>query len=195
MSRGAAGLQPVIRRLTVFCGSNSGARPEYALAARYLGRTLATRGIGLVYGGSSIGTMGILAGAALEAGGNVIGVIPRLLVEREVALGELPDLRVVESMQERKSLMAELADAFIALPGGIGTLDEFFEMVSWTQLHIQRKPCGLLNVRGYYDRLIEFLDHAVDEEFIKKEHRPIIMVEESPERLLDLFGEYSSQAG
>ena len=183
-----------MKRVTVFCGSNAGARPEYAHAARLLGHTVATRGIGLVYGGSSIGTMGILARAVLEAGGKVIGVIPRLLVEREVAFSELPDLRIVESMQERKSLMAELADAFIALPGGIGTLDEFFEMVSWTQLGIQRKPCGLLNVCGYYDRLIEFLDYAVHQQFIKREHRPIILVDKSPEGLLVLFEEYYSSS-
>ncbi len=179
----------------MFCGSNAGARPEYADAATALARVLVARGIGLVYGGSSIGTMGILAQATLDAGGQVIGVIPRLLVEREVALDELPDLRVVESMQERKSLMADLADAFIALPGGIGTLDEFFEMVSWTQLGIQRKPCGLLNVYGYYDRLIAFLDHAVDQQFIRREHRPIILVDKSPEGLLALFERYYSRAG
>ncbi len=183
-----------MKRVTVFCGSNAGARPEYAHTARLLGRTLAERGIGLVYGGSSVGTMGILAQAMLDAGGEVIGVIPRLLVDREVAFSGLPDLRVVESMQERKSVMADLADAFIALPGGIGTLDEFFEMVSWTQLGIQRKPCGLLNVRGYYDRLIAFLDHAVDQQFIRREHRPLILADESPGALLDLFLEYYTQA-
>jgi uncharacterized protein (TIGR00730 family) len=184
-----------VKRVTVFCGSNAGARPEYAHTARLLSRTLAERGIGLVYGGSSVGTMGILAQAMLDAGGEVIGVIPRLLVDQEVAFSGLPDLRVVESMQERKSVMAELADAFIALPGGIGTLDEFFEMVSWMQLGIQRKPCGVLNVCGYYDRLIAFLDHAVDQQFIRREHRPIILVEESPEPLLVLFQQFYSRSG
>ncbi len=178
----------------MFCGSNVGARREYAHAARLLSRTLANRGLGLVYGGSGIGTMGILAQAMLDAGGEVIGVIPRLLVDREVAFSGLPDLRVVESMQDRKSLMAELADAFIALPGGIGTLDEFFEMVSWTQLGIQRKPCGLLNVCGYYDRLIAFLDHAVDQQFIRREHRPIILVDGNPKDLLTRFEEYYSSS-
>ena len=173
-----------MRRVTVFCGSNLGAGPEYVQAARQLADALTSRGIGLVYGGSSVGTMGILARAALEAGGEVIGVIPRLLVEREVALTELPDLRIVDSLSERKAQMAELADAFIALPGGIGTMDEFFEMVSWTQLGLQRKPCGLLNVCGYYDTLIGFLDHAVKQGFIKREHRSIMLSDEHPEDLL-----------
>jgi uncharacterized protein (TIGR00730 family) len=176
-----------MRRVTVFCGSNPGARSEYARTAVHLARVLAGRGIGLVYGGSSVGTMGILARATLEAGGEVVGVIPRVLVEREVAFSDLPDLRVVESIQERKAVMADLADAFIALPGGIGTLDEFFEMVSWTQLGIQRKPCGLLNVCGYYERLIEFLDHAVDQQFIRREHRSLILIDETPEGLLGLL--------
>ncbi len=174
-----------MKRVTVFCGSIHGARPEYTLGARRLAQVLVQRGIGLVYGGSSVGIMGELARATVAAGGDVIGVIPRLLVEREVAFTGLRDLRVVESMQERKALMAELADAFIALPGGIGTLDEFFEMVSWTQLGLQRKPCGLLNVSGYYDKLIEFLDYAMAEGFIRPEFRPIIQVDETPEGLLD----------
>jgi hypothetical protein len=173
-----------MRRVTVFCGSNPGRRPDYAQAARQLAHELAAGGIGLVYGGSSVGTMGVLARAVLQAGGEVIGVIPRLLVEREVAFTALPDLRVVDSMQERKVQMAELADAFIALPGGIGTMDEFFEMVSWTQLGLQRKPCGLLNVCGYYDRLIGFVDHAVDQGFIRQEHRSIVVVDHDPSGLL-----------
>jgi uncharacterized protein (TIGR00730 family) len=175
-------------RVTVFCGSNHGSRPEYVQAARDLALLLVRRGIGLVYGGSSLGLMGELARAALAAGGEVIGVIPRLLVAREVPPAGLADLRVVGSMQERKAVMADLADAFIALPGGIGTLDEFFEMVSWTQLGLQRKPCGLLNVSGYYDRLIAFLDHALEEGFIRPEHRPLIQVGDHPEELLRRLG-------
>jgi len=132
--------------------------------------------------------MGELARVTLAAGGEVIGVIPRLLVDREDAFVGLPDLRIVESLSQRKALMADLADAFIALPGGIGTLDEFFEMVSWTQLGLQRKPCGLLNVCGYYDRLVAFLDHAVDEGFIRAEHRPLILAETTPEGLLGKLG-------
>ncbi len=180
-----------MKRVTVFCGSHPGSRPEYVQAAMQLALALASRGIGLVYGGSSVGTMGVLARAMLEAGGEVIGVIPRLLVEREVAFTGLPDLRIVESLSERKAQMAELADAFIALPGGIGTMDEFFEMVSWTQLGLQWKPCGLLNVCGYYDRLMAFLDHAVEQGFIKREHRSIMLVDEHPEGLLKQLQETS----
>ena len=183
-----------MKRITVFCGSHHGARPEYTHAAWQLARVLAARGIGLVYGGSSVGIMGELARAAVEAGGAVTGVIPRLLVEREIAFTGLPDLRIVESMHERKALMAELADAFIALPGGIGTLDEFFEMVSWTQVGLQQKPCGLLNVLGYYDRLIEFVDYAVAEGFIRAEYRPIIMVDGSPEGLLERLARSSGHS-
>jgi uncharacterized protein (TIGR00730 family) len=174
-----------LKRVTVFCGSSHGAKVEYTQAAQALGRALAHRGIGLVYGGSSIGTMGELARSTLDASGHVIGVIPRLLVDREVAFAALPDLRIVETMSERKLLMADLADAFITLPGGIGTMDEFFEMVSWTQLGLQRKRCGLVNVCGYYNRLVDFLNHAVDERFIRAEYRPIIVVDPSPEGLLD----------
>ena len=176
------------KRITVFCGSNLGARPEYALAARGLGRLLAQQKIGLVYGGSGIGTMRELAASALQAGGEVVGVIPRLLVEREIAFGELPDLRVVDSLHERKALMADLGDAFIAMPGGLGTLDEFFEIVSWAQLRIHEKPCGLLNICGYYDRLVEFLDHAVEQQFIKPENRSMIEIDETGEGLLDRLG-------
>jgi len=176
------------KRVTVFCGSNVGARPEYAHAARGLGRLLAQRQIGLVYGGSGIGTMRELAASALQAGGEVVGVIPRLLVEREVAYAGLPDLRVVDSMHERKALMADLGDAFIAMPGGLGTLDEFFEIVSWAQLRVHEKPCGLLNVCGYYDRLVEFLDHAVEQQFIKPENRLMIEVDGTAEGLLDRLG-------
>jgi len=179
---------PALTRVTVFCGSNIGARPEYVYAARGLGRLLAERKIGLVYGGSGIGTMRELASSALEAGGEVVGVIPRLLVEREVAYRELPDLRVVDSMHERKALMADLGDAFIAMPGGLGTLDEFFEIVSWAQLRVHEKPCGLLNVCGYYDRLIGFLDHAVEQQFIKPENRRMIEIDETAEGLLDRLG-------
>ncbi len=173
-----------MKRVTVFCGSNLGSRPEYAEAARQLAAAMVSEGIGLAYGGSSVGTMGELARAMLQAGGEVIGVIPRLLVEREVAFTGLPDLRIVDSMHERKAQMAALADAFVALPGGIGTMDEFFEMVSWTQLGLHQKPCGLLNVCGYYDRLIGFVDHAVDQGFIKQAHRSIMVVDEDPGSLL-----------
>jgi uncharacterized protein (TIGR00730 family) len=149
-----------------------------------LGRTLARRQIELVYGGSSIGTMGVLARAVLEAGGHVIGVVPRLLMEREIAYVGLPDLRVVEGLSERKAVMAELADVFVALPGGFGTLDELFEMVTWNQLGLQQKPCGLLNVCGYYDNLIGFLEHAAQQQFIRPEHLASVIRDQSPEELL-----------
>ena len=174
----------------VFCGSSPGARPIYVQSARRLGQTLARRGLALVYGGARVGTMGQLAQAALDAGGHVIGVIPRGLAEMEVAHTGLPDLRVVDSMHERKAEMAGLADAFIALPGGLGTIDELFEVLCWSQLGLHAKPCGLLNVDGYYDRLIAFLDHAVQEQFVRDTHRSAILVEQDAEALLDAFGRY-----
>ena len=167
-----------------------GSKPAYAKAARQLGHALASRNLGLVYGGTDVGTMGELANAALEGGGEVIGVVPSIFVERAIAHDALSDLRVVDAMHERKGLMAELSDAFIALPGGFGTIDEIFEMVTWTQLGIHRKPCGLLNVCGYYRELANFLDYAVSEGFIKTPHRSLILVEESPDVLLKKFDEF-----
>ena len=146
--------------------------------------------MGLVYGGTDVGTMGELANAALEAGGEVIGIVPRIFVKRKIAHAALSDLRVVDSMHERKGLMAELSDAFIALPGGLGTIDEIFEMVTWTQLGIHRKPCGLLNVCQYYRELANFLDYAVSEGFIREPHRSLILVDESPDALLKQFDEF-----
>ena len=169
-----------------------GSKPAYAKAARQLGHALASRNLGLVYGGTDVGTMGELANAALEGGGEVIGVVPRIFVEKEIAHAALSDLRVVDSMHERKGLMAELSDAFIALPGGLGTIDELFEMVTWTQLGIHRKPCGLLNVSQYYRKLADFLDYAVSEGFIKVPHRSLILVDESPDALLKKFDEFLS---
>jgi uncharacterized protein (TIGR00730 family) len=179
-----------IRRLAVFCGSNPGARPEYVDAARSLGRLLAQRGIGIVYGGSSVGLMAALADAMMDELGDVIGVIPRMLVEREVANKALTDLRIVESMHERKALMANLADGFVALPGGIGTLEEFFETWTWAQLGMHSKPCGLLNVAGYFDPLLTFLDHAVSEKFVRDVHRAMVVVERDPAALLARFESY-----
>jgi uncharacterized protein (TIGR00730 family) len=179
-----------IRRLAVFCGSNPGARPEYVEAARALGTLLCARRIGVVYGGSSVGLMAALADTMLENGGDIIGVIPRMLVEREVANNALSDLRIVESMHERKALMAELADGFMALPGGIGTLEEFFEIWTWGQLGMHDKPCGLLNVAGYFDGLLEFLDRAVDEKFVRDVHRRMVVVERDPTDLLARFEAY-----
>jgi uncharacterized protein (TIGR00730 family) len=179
-----------MKRICVFCGSSPGAQPEYLQAARALGQALARKQVGLVYGGARVGTMGKVAESVLEMGGEVIGVIPQGLVEREIAFTGLADLRVVSSMHERKALMAELSDGFIALPGGLGTIEEFFEVLTWAQLGIHPKPCGVLNVRHYYDRLIDFLDHMVAEKFVEAEHRTMILVEEDPERLLQRFETY-----
>lgn len=176
--------------ICVFCGSSPGLGPEYLYAAQQLGYALAERGLGLVYGGAKVGTMGRIAEATLEKGGEVIGVIPKGLLEKEVAFTRLTDLRVVDSMHERKALMADLSDGFIALPGGLGTIEEFFEVATWAQLGIHPKPCGLLNVKHYYDRLMDFLDHTVGEKFVELEHRSMIMVDENPESLLQQFGTY-----
>lgn len=173
-----------LHSVCVFCGSNTGRGEAYAQAARELARAVVARGLDLVYGGGSIGLMGVLGEAALAAGGHVIGVAPRSLLEREVVHTGLSDLRVVNTMHERKALMAELSDAFIALPGGLGTLDELFEMLTWNQLGFQRKPCAVLDVGGYFDRLTAFLDHAVHEQFLKPEHRAMLIVERDPDRLL-----------
>lgn len=174
-----------MKRIAVYCGSNKGARPAYAAAAENLGTQLAQRGIELVYGGGCVGLMGILADAALKNGGHVIGVIPEKLVLKEVVHEKLPDLRVVKTMHERKALMAELSDAFIALPGGMGTLEELFEILAWAQLRFHQKPCGLLNVEKFYDPLLSFLDHAVSERFIPARLRASMLVETDSLRLLD----------
>ena len=174
-----------MQSVCVFCGSNTGADAAYAEATRALARAAVAAGCRIVYGGGSIGLMGVLADAALAAGGTVIGVAPRRLFEREVVHRGLAELRVVETMLERKSLMAELSDAFVALPGGFGTLDELFEMLTWTQLGFQRKPCGLLNVAGYYDGLTAFLNHAVAQRFVMREHRDMLLVERDPGVLLE----------
>ncbi len=176
-----------MQRICVFCGSSMGKNGAYRDAAAALGRLLAREGIGLVYGGASVGLMGTVADAALAAGGEVIGVIPRALEAKEIAHAGLSALHVVETMHERKALMAELSDGFIALPGGMGTFDEFFEVVTWAQLGIHAKPFGLLNVARYYDQLTAFLDHTVSEGFVKNELREMIVVEERPEALLERF--------
>lgn len=179
-----------MKRIGVFCGASPGARPEYVTMAHTLGQALAERQIGLVYGGGSVGLMGTLARAALDAGGEVTGVIPRSLAEKEVAFTGLADLRVVETMHNRKLLITELSDAFITLPGGLGTLEELFEVLAWGQLGLHAKPCGLLNVCGYYDGLITFLDHTMAEHFVEPEHRAMILVGENPVHLLNQFAAY-----
>jgi uncharacterized protein (TIGR00730 family) len=179
-----------LKRICVFCGSSPGAEPDYLQAARNLGRTLAERKIDLVYGGASVGLMGQLAKACLGAGGEVVGVITQELVEMQVAYTQLSQLIVVESMHARKARMAELADGFVALPGGLGTIEEFFEVLTWAQLGMHRKPCGLLNSGGYFDPLIVFLDRAVEERFIEPAHREMIQIDTSPRGLLEKFESY-----
>jgi hypothetical protein len=176
-----------VTSVCVFAGSSAGARREYRLAAVELGRVLAARGIGLVYGGARVGLMGAVADAVLDNGGRAIGVIPRALVDKEVAHTGLTDLHVVTSMHERKALMADSADGFVALPGGWGTLEEFFETLTWAQLGIHGKPCGLLNVHGYYDGLLSFLEHSIEQGFVRPEYRAMISVSDSPATLLDLL--------
>jgi uncharacterized protein (TIGR00730 family) len=174
-----------IENVCVFCGSSAGARPVYAAAAKELGAALAGRGLGLVYGGSHLGLMGIVADEVLARGGKVIGVIPRGMVDREIAHLGLTELLVVDSMHERKAAMADRSDAVIAMPGGFGTLDELFEMLTWAQLGIHQKPCGLLDTDGYFTHLREFLAHAVQERFVRPEHSAMLSVASSPAPLLD----------
>jgi uncharacterized protein (TIGR00730 family) len=179
-----------LKRVCVFCGSNSGRREEYALVAAAAGELLAKSGIELVYGGGHVGLMGQVADAALSQGGKVIGVIPEALVARELAHRGLTELRVVDSMHERKALMAELADGFIALPGGYGTLEEFCEILTWAQLGLHTKPCGLLNVAGYYDDLLRLFDRAAEEEFLPQQHRGWVIQETEIARLLGAMKEF-----
>ena len=181
-----------MKRLCVYCGSSSGRQSDYAQVAKLLARAMVNRNIDLVYGGASVGIMGEIANAVLEEGGDVIGIIPKGLFKKEVAHTGVTELREVDSMHERKSLMADLSDGFIALPGGFGTIEEIFEIITWSQLGMHRKPCGLLNVCHYYDKLIGFLDHAVTEQFIKSTHRSTILVDECPDSLLEKFEVYQA---
>ena len=176
-----------MKRICVFCGSNVGGRPAYASAARELAAELVRRRLGVVYGGGSIGLMGVLADAMLEFGGEVIGVIPRPLASKELAHTGLTEMRVVDSMHERKALMAALADGFVAMPGGLGTFEETLEILTWSQLGIHRKPIGLLNVEGYYDGLLGMIAHALDEGFVPHEYHALSVSADTPARLLDLM--------
>jgi uncharacterized protein (TIGR00730 family) len=173
-----------MKRIAVYCGSNKGVRPEYAAAAEELGTLLAREKIELVYGGGMVGLMGAVADAALKHGGHVIGVIPEKLMIKEVVHERLPDLRVVKTMHERKALIADLADGFIALPGGYGTFEEFFEILTWSQLGWHQKPFGLLDVAGFYQQLQEFLNHTQNEGFIRPQHRALVLVEDNAEKML-----------
>ena len=180
--------------ICVLCGSNPGSRPGYSDAARALAQALVRRRLRLVYGGAAVGTMGVLADAALRAGGEVVGVIPQSLVAAEIAHPGLTDLRVVGSMHERKAAMVELSDGFIALPGGLGTLDELAEVATWAQLGLHAKPIGLLDPLGYFDLLLRFLDHAVDERFLRAEHRALLLRAAAPEPLLDAMAAWRPPA-
>jgi uncharacterized protein (TIGR00730 family) len=180
-----------MQRVCVFCGSSPGADGRYGEAARALGSLMAQRGLGLVYGGASVGVMGAVADAVLAGGGHVTGVIPSALVVKEIAHQALPDLRVVATMHERKALMVDLSDAFVALPGGMGTLDETFEVLTWAQLGLHHKPVGFLDTTGYYRPLLEFLDHGIAARFIKPEHRGLYIVEQEPAALLDQLAAYT----
>ncbi len=173
-----------MRSITVFCGSNSGFRSEYAEAARQLGALFVREGIGLVYGGGKVGLMGIIADQVMNLGGRVTGIIPESLEKKEVGHRDVTELLVVGSMHERKALMAERADGFIAMPGGIGTFEEFFEILTWAQLGFHQKPCAILNISGYYDGLLALCDQAVNEGFLRREHRRLILEDSDPERLL-----------
>jgi uncharacterized protein (TIGR00730 family) len=174
-----------LRRAAVFCGSSHGNNPAYETAAQTVGRELARRRIELVYGGGKVGLMGALADAALQDGGRVIGVIPEALMAREVGHRGLSDLRLVKTMHERKALMADLADGFIALPGGMGTFEEFFEIITWAQLGLHAKPCGVLNVNGFFDPLLRLVDHAIAEGFVPASHRDILVVDSAIASLLE----------
>jgi len=179
-----------MKRVCVFTGSNPGARSGYAAAAQLLGRELVAGGYELVYGGGKVGLMGQLADSVIASGGTVIGVIPEALLAKEVAHRGLSELLVVASMHERKALMSELSDAFVAMPGGLGTLEEFFEVLTWAQLGLHAKPCGILNVEHYFDPLLAFLDVSVEERFVKPEHRRMIITADSPRDLLDRLASY-----
>jgi uncharacterized protein (TIGR00730 family) len=183
-----------VRRVCVFCGSSPGARPAYAEATAEFARALVADGLALVYGGANRGLMATLADTALAEGGEVIGVIPRALVDKEIAHNGLADLRVVGSMHERKALMADLSDAFVALPGGLGTLEELLEIYTWAQLGLHEKPCALLDVEGYYARLADFLEHVVEERFLREDHRAMLIVERDPKALIERLSRFEPGA-
>ena len=179
-----------MKRICVFCGSSAGSQPEYRARAEELGSELIRRNIGLVYGGGNVGLMGAIADSVLKAGGEAIGVIPEHLMAREIGHKHLTKLYIVKSMHERKALMADLADAFIALPGGFGTFEEFFEVLTWSQLGLHKKPCGIFNVRGYYTPLLAMLDHAAEEEFLKADNRALVLARDNPADLLQALEEW-----
>jgi uncharacterized protein (TIGR00730 family) len=180
------------KSICVFAGSSLGIEPLFARVATDLGRELVARGYGLVYGGANLGLMGVVANTVLECGGHVTGVIPEFLVEKEVAHRQLSELKIVSSMHERKDVMARLSDGFVALPGGFGTVEEFFEVLTWGQLGLHSKPCGLLDIRGYYVGLLRFLDDAMTQQLLKPANRSMVLVETEPRALLDRFEAYTA---
>jgi len=180
----------MMKHICVFCGSNPGTRSAYKAAAQALGQALVGRGLGLVYGGGNVGLMGTIADTVVAAGGKAIGVIPQTLVEKELAHKGLSQLHIVSSMHERKAMMADLSDGFIALPGGFGTFEEFCEVLTWAQLGFHQKPCGLLNVEGYYDPLLAMFDRATEEQFVRPPHRLLVLEAQDPDRLLDKLATY-----
>ena len=182
-----------MKRICVYCGSSSGSRSEYLETATCLGQCLADRGIGIVYGGAEVGLMGAVASSAIERGGEVIGVIPELFAEK-VKHNKLSQLHIVPTMHDRKKKMFDLSDGFIALPGGIGTIEEVFEILAWAQLGYHEKPCGILNVCGYFDSIIEFLEHSVNQHFLKQAHREMIMFDENANSMLEQFESYKAPA-
>jgi len=182
----------MMRRICVYCGSSPGANDHYSEAARELARILVRHDLELVYGGASKGTMGVLADAVLERGGSVHGVIPRMLQDKEIAHTGLTELHVVASMHERKTMMATLSDGFIAMPGGFGTLEEIIEILTWGQLRFHDKPCGMLNVLGYFDKLLEYLDHTQKEGFLRAENRAMLLCDNDPAGLIQQFERYTA---
>ena len=181
-----------MKRICIYCGSSYGKLPAYTDAAKALGKALTDRGIGLVYGGASVGIMGVVADAVLDAGGEVIGVIPQSIADKEIAHTGLTELNVVADMHERKAMMADYADGFIALPGGLGTMEELFEVWTWSQLGFHQKPCGILNVEGYYDHLTAFISHAVDQEYVKAAQQDALLVATESEDLLKKMANYQA---
>jgi uncharacterized protein (TIGR00730 family) len=182
-----------MKRIAVYCGSSTGIGDKYSISAKELGLALVKNRLGLVFGGGLIGLMGVIARSMLEIGGEVIGVIPEALYKKQLALQGLTDLRIVGSMHERKAVITDLSDGFIAMPGGLGTIEEIFEALTWTQLGIHTKPCGFLNIQNYFNHLIEFLDHMSDQNFVDKNHRSMIIFEENPELLLTRIKSYEHQ--
>lgn len=180
----------MLKSICVFCGSSPGAKTEYTRVAEEMGKTLVKNNIRLVYGGSSIGLMGIIARTVLEHGGKVTGVMPKHLVDKEIAFKEITDFKMVNTMHERKALMEKLSDGFIAMPGGFGTLDEIFETITWAQLKLHMKPCGFLNISNYYDKLFDFINHAIDEKFINENYRHLFQIDANPQNLIEKMREY-----